>query len=86
MLASHPDVPAQAFRLGAGQYGLQFHAEVDHEIIEQWIAYGESERAHLQSSGIAQIRSQHKAYLEPARKFCTALVHTWLEEITKRRA
>ena len=33
LLATHPEVPAQAFRVGALQYGMQFHLEVDAAII-----------------------------------------------------
>ncbi|MDQ7010555.1 MAG: type 1 glutamine amidotransferase, partial [Mariprofundaceae bacterium] len=37
LLATHPDVPHQAFRIGSSQYGLQFHFEVAQPLIRQWV-------------------------------------------------
>jgi GMP synthase (glutamine-hydrolysing) len=36
LLASSPACPAQAFRVGASAYGLQFHPEVDTAIVSDW--------------------------------------------------
>ncbi|MCM0084116.1 type 1 glutamine amidotransferase [Geomonas sp. Red32] len=36
LLAASPVCPAQAFRLGATTYGVQFHPEVDHAIVSSW--------------------------------------------------
>ncbi len=78
LLASHPDVPHQAFRLEKGQYGLQFHIEVDMPIIEKWIAAGEREREYLGSSGLAQIRLDAPAYLAAMQAFCRRMIQAWL--------
>jgi len=38
LLANSPACPAQAFRLGATAYGVQFHPEVDRSIVRCWCA------------------------------------------------
>ncbi|TLS65675.1 type 1 glutamine amidotransferase [Mariprofundus erugo] len=81
LLATHPDVPAQAFRLGQAQYGLQFHIEIDAAVIEQWIDYGESERNHLGQAGILNMRMAIDELMPTAHRFCTTLVNSWLEQI-----
>jgi GMP synthase-like glutamine amidotransferase len=82
LVASNPAVPAQAFRLGRGQYGLQFHVEVDAPIIESWIAHGESEREHLGIEGISLLHKDSILYLASMQGFCRQLVRAWLHEIT----
>jgi len=78
LLATHPAVPAQAFRLGGGQYGLQFHVEVDANITAQWIAAGEGERAHLGEGGLAALHAQTTEHLESMRKFGRQMTRNWL--------
>ncbi|MFQ5344750.1 MAG: type 1 glutamine amidotransferase [Mariprofundus sp.] len=80
-VATHPDVPAQAFRLGKNQYGLQFHIEVDESIIETWIAFGQSEREHLGQKGIRQLQTDTCMYLESMQDFCRQMLHAWLTEV-----
>ena len=77
-VVTHPDVPAQAFRLGQGQYGLQFHVEVNAAIIDQWIASGESERDHLGIEGIRQLHRDTAHNLEAMQQFCRQMVQNWL--------
>ncbi len=77
-IATHPEVPAQAFRLGKGQYGLQFHIEVNQSIIETWISYGENERNHLGKKGIRLLHRDTTLHLEPMQQFCQQMMHTWL--------
>ncbi len=81
-VASNPDVPAQAFRIGAGQYGLQSHVEINQSIIESWIAHGTSERGHLGIEGISLLHKDSKLYLASMQHFCKQLVRAWLQEIT----
>jgi len=78
LLATNPEVPAQAFRLGDGQYGLQFHVEVDRSIIEAWINAGDSERAFLGESGIEAVRSGCATYLEPMQTLCRMMIERWI--------
>lgn len=78
LVATHPVVPRQAFRIGSSQYGLQFHIEVDRPIIESWIEAGDGERAVLGEAGIAAIRAQSPGYLPAAHAFCRQMVTAWL--------
>jgi len=78
LIATHPDVPSQAFRLGKAQYGLQFHVEVDAPLIEQWMAIGESERTHLGTEGIARLHKETKTQLKGMHDFCHQMTHNWL--------
>ncbi|PJA32046.1 MAG: GMP synthase [Zetaproteobacteria bacterium CG_4_9_14_3_um_filter_53_7] len=81
LVATHPDVPAQAFRLNKAQYGLQFHIEVDEAIIETWIAHGESERNHLGIEGIRLLHKDTTLYLGAMQHFCKTMVGNWLARI-----
>jgi len=78
LLASCEDVPHQAFRIGR-QYGLQFHVEVDEALIRQWVAAGDSERAHLGPDGVAQMLESTPEKLPIAHAFCRTMTHAWLE-------
>jgi len=86
LLASHPDVPHQAFRLGKGQYGLQFHIEVDKEVIERWIEAGESERDYLGANGLSRLRLQSDVYLLPMQSFCREMIQVWLREAASMKS
>ncbi|PIW45399.1 MAG: GMP synthase [Zetaproteobacteria bacterium CG12_big_fil_rev_8_21_14_0_65_54_13] len=83
LLASCADVPAQAFRLGLAQYGLQFHVEVDAEMIEAWIMAGESERHHLGSTGIDLLRAQTSLHLAAMQHYGRKMITNWLHGIQK---
>jgi len=77
-LASCPHVPNQAFRLGSCQYGLQFHVEVDANIIQQWGEAGESEREYLGEDGIRKMLLETPQYIPGMASFCRALCKNWL--------
>jgi GMP synthase (glutamine-hydrolysing) len=85
LIATHPDVPQQAFRIGSSQYGLQFHIEVNEAIIESWIEAGESEREALGGKGIAVIREQTSECLPAAHAFCRQMVSAWLSLVAENR-
>jgi GMP synthase-like glutamine amidotransferase len=78
LLATHPDVAQQAFRLGSCQYGLQFHVEVDAATIEAWIDYGTSERAHLGDTGVTMIRNGIAEHLPAMQAWCRRMTEQWL--------
>jgi len=84
LLAHHPNVPNQAFRLGSCQYGLQFHAEVDEQIIERWIGAGDDERRHLGPDGILEIR-EYMTRIDPMHAFCEGLMQAWMRLCEARR-
>ncbi|MDX8406968.1 MAG: type 1 glutamine amidotransferase, partial [Mariprofundaceae bacterium] len=74
LLASHPEVTNQAFRLACGQYGLQFHVEVDAASIDDWIKAGDSERAYLGKAGIAELQAATPIYLQSMQDYCQVLM------------
>ena len=78
--ATHPDVPAQAFRLGKAQYGMQFHIEVTEHIIKDWILAGDSERQNLGDSGINRLRCQSPEYILSMQDYCRQMTLAWLRE------
>jgi len=84
LLATHPAVPNQAFRIGSSQYGLQFHIEVGSEIINAWIEVGESERAELGEVGVSEIQTATTDHLAAAQSFCTEMVMVWLQLCSNR--
>jgi len=47
LLAASTDYPLQAFRVGAGAWGLQFHIECDTAMVADWAASNESLLAEL---------------------------------------
>ncbi|MDX8392509.1 MAG: type 1 glutamine amidotransferase [Mariprofundaceae bacterium] len=77
-VATHPDVPQQAFRLKQAQYGLQFHVEVDKILIDQWIASGDGERAHLGDCAIETLHEQTAQHMNAMRTFCRQMTRNWL--------
>lgn len=79
LMATHPEVPAQAFRLGRGQYGMQFHVEVDEQMIGQWIEASPGEREHLGGNGIVALNRATSAHLETMRGHCRTLMRCWLD-------
>ncbi len=81
LVATHPDVPAQAFRLNTAQYGLQCHVEVNESIIEAWIAHGESERNHLGIEGISLLHKDTTLYLGAMQHYCRQMISNWLKQI-----
>jgi len=86
LVATHPAVLHQAFRIGSSQYGLQFHIEVDSKIINSWVEAGESERAELGEIGLSAIQSATPDSLPAAQSFCTQMVMAWLELCANRVA
>ncbi|MDX8410594.1 MAG: type 1 glutamine amidotransferase [Mariprofundaceae bacterium] len=84
LLATHPNVPHQAFRLGNSQYGLQFHIEVDEAIIRSWVELCPSERGHLGDKGVEKMLAQCPAYLPAMRKFCRRMTSAWLDLMTRQ--
>lgn len=85
LLATHPNVPHQAFRIGSCQYGLQFHFEVDQPLIRQWVDAGTSEREHLGDDGVQAMLAAIRAHLQAMHGFCTQAVHAWIDLIDRRQ-
>lgn len=78
LVATNPDVPQQAFRIGTSQYGLQFHIEVEQPAVEAWIEAGESEQTALGDAGITALRVQSPNHMPAAHAFCRQMIKAWL--------
>jgi len=78
LLASCSQVPNQAFRLGEAQYGMQFHLEIDPDLVDCWIAHGDDERGVLGSKGVAQLREESARYSEDANTLCRQIITSWI--------
>lgn len=78
LLATHPEVPHQAFRLGQGQYALQFHLEVDTLIIDSWLYECQNEAEYLGIEGVRKIRRLTPQHAPRARRMCQQIIRTWL--------
>lgn len=83
LLAHHPNVPSQAYRLGNYQYGLQFHLEVDAPKIESWIKVDDNARHQLGADGIAYIRD-NIGRIPHMHGFCSTMMHAWLSLCQQR--
>ncbi|MDX8413658.1 MAG: type 1 glutamine amidotransferase [Mariprofundales bacterium] len=77
-LASCSQVPNQAFRLGAAQYGMQFHIEIDPALVECWIAHGDDERVHLGNGGVVNIQQDTIIHASNANAFCRQMISSWI--------
>jgi len=78
LLASCKNVPNQAFRLGTCQYGLQFHIEVDENIIRDWVKICDSERRHLDTEGVNAMLEETPSRLGHAHAFCRTITMAWI--------
>lgn len=58
LLATAPEVPSQAFRVGKRAYGLQFHIELDRRLLDLWMELGPEERDDLTPSRVAAIQRE----------------------------
>jgi GMP synthase (glutamine-hydrolysing) len=78
-LASSPQFPHQAFRIGGRVYGLQFHLEVETPMVKEWAAVNAQELERLK--GVVEPRLEDPGPEEVAAlaETCDALVSRWLE-------
>ena len=68
LLLSNEACPVQAFRVGGFAWGLQFHPEVDADIVESWV----SDDAPLVAAGVSSSDA-----VEQVREAYAELVATW---------
>lgn len=84
-LAETPGFPNQAFRLGTGVLGLQFHLEADHTQIERWLVGHAHE---LASAGIDpnRIRADAAAHGPALAAAAREVFERWLDGVDERSA
>jgi len=73
--------PNQAFRVGEGAYGLQFHLEVTDVMLAEWSrvpAYVSSLRATFGEGGFTQLARSFEAAREAMASSATSVFEAWL--------
>jgi len=85
-LARSAACPYQAFRAGVSAYGLQFHAEMQPELLETWLRAAESGRSANTPSGVdvAAIRSAAEAEFPAMNSFCRCVLRHFAELCRER--
>ena len=81
LLASSP-AARQAFRLGEATWGIQFHAEVTAEMVEDWLVEGEQELERP----IDEVRRETEAFLPDWSRYGRALCERFLDVVERRRS
>ena len=86
LLATGPDCANQAFRLGDSQYGLQFHPEVNPEIVRDWVSRAEgATQAEIDAIG-REMETQIDRHLPEAAAFARDLARNWLELVRRKNS
>ncbi len=82
LLASSHDVPNQAFRYGQHIYGLQFHIELNNEIVHEWIYFPEFTRDIADTLGSeeapARLEQEWKQYKDTYHEHTRLLFENFL--------
>jgi GMP synthase (glutamine-hydrolysing) len=81
-LASSPDSPVQAFRVGEHAYGFQFHLEADETLIERWLTVPEHQAVLSAESGRVdpeQIRRQVSENVADLTALSRVTFSTWID-------
>jgi GMP synthase (glutamine-hydrolysing) len=87
-LASTASCGNQAFRYGDFAYGLQFHLEVDRELIRTWLELSESQHELDALGGAAhaqEIERQTSVYLERSQAQATHVFDAFIRRVGARR-
>ncbi len=82
LLASSPEYPHQAFRVGEVAYGVQFHVEVDEAMADAWAsvpAYVASAEAVLGPGGLDRLLADFHASMSEMQADGRALFSRWLD-------
>jgi GMP synthase-like glutamine amidotransferase len=80
LLATGPDCANQAFRLGDSQYGLQFHPEVNAEIIRDWVSRAEGATPDEVAAIGREMEAQIGRHLPEAASFA----RNWLDLVRRK--
>lgn len=81
-LAHSPASRVQAFRFGEHAYGLQFHLEVDHHLIERWLRVPANQPVLEQEQGRVepdQIRQQVPHYIGDLQALSRETFGRWID-------
>jgi len=75
LLASSPACTHQAFRLGSNAWGLQFHPEVDEQIIRTWAAWDPATACRTELL-VADFQTAHSGYQQTAKRMLQNFLQT----------
>jgi GMP synthase (glutamine-hydrolysing) len=84
LLATGPDCANQAFRIGECQYGLQFHPEVNADIVQDWVRRAEGVTPDEIVAIGREMDVQVERYLPEAAAFARELARNWLELVRRK--
>ncbi|MGJ3249463.1 MAG: type 1 glutamine amidotransferase [Elainellaceae cyanobacterium] len=71
----------QAFKIGDTIYGVQFHPEVNFEMLQRWVTLKDDAAERLYTNFEDSIIQQARQYLSEATYFCDRLADAWLEYV-----
>jgi GMP synthase (glutamine-hydrolysing) len=80
-LASSPQFPHQAYRIGSRLYGLQFHLEVEEPMVKEWAAVNADELERLEGVVEPVLDSPGAEQGAAVQAACDTLVSRWLEQV-----
>jgi len=86
LLATGPECANQAFRMGDSQYGLQFHPEVNPEIVRDWVSRAEGATPEEIAEIGREMEGQIDRHLSGAASFTRDLARNWLELVRRKKA
>jgi len=84
LLATGSDCVNQAFRLGDSQYGLQFHPEVNSEIVRDWVSRAEGATPDEIDAIRREMDVQIDRHLPEAATFARDLACNWLDLVRRK--
>jgi GMP synthase-like glutamine amidotransferase len=86
LLATSPDCANQAFRMGDSQYGLQFHPEVNPEIVRDWVSRAEGVTPEEVAAIGREMEAQIDRHLPEAAAFARDLARNWLNLVRRKNS
>jgi len=86
LLASGPECVNQAFRIGDSQYGLQFHPEVNPEIIRDWVSRAEGAKQDEIDKIGREMEAQIDRHFPEAASFARDLARNWLDLVRHKNS
>lgn len=69
----------QAYRIHDNIYGFQCHMEVNHAILQNWVANGKDYLQQNHPDFPEQLAQQTESYLGQSTAFCRNVCHAWLD-------
>lgn len=84
LLATGPDCANQAFRIGECQYGLQFHPEVNADIVRDWVSRAEGATPEEIAALGQEMDAQVERYLPEAEEFARDIARDWMKLVRRK--